>query len=341
MNFSKLSLFASLLPLLLCSMSYGFSLEGKSVFEVQELLEQVSQLDQSLSKSDFPFPLLHTGLERFCPAGFSSAPSSQFQELNQAWKRSFARYSDQHFRTQYHQLILLTSHLEQQDIQTYCSQKSLLYHLIQSLHQQFWKKDSTNSPSTPLPHKTTPHAPEIEHPSAPRIHIKHKLEGLTPSQQELSTLVDHTFQASLQDMFARKVLRSADLEQLDGNIFVSYRPQCEKMRGSFHLLQFKKDKSKRFKELRFVISLCPSTPQTQFIHHLRQILAHELGHYLYFFRDNQTDYFDQLCREEQSSKCQSEHFVSNYAQTNKEEDYAESFAYRYLHTLYQQKEKEF
>jgi hypothetical protein len=47
------------------------------------------------------------------------------------------------------------------------------------------------------------------------------------------------------------------------------------------------------------------------------------------FRDTWTANFDKICWDT-ARGCSSENFVSNYANSNAAEDYAESFAYWYL-----------
>jgi hypothetical protein len=62
------------------------------------------------------------------------------------------------------------------------------------------------------------------------------------------------------------------------------------------------------------------------------VYIHELAHYVYFFKDSNTNAFEQLCRAgtTKNSQCQSsEAFFSTYAATEPQEDYAESFAFWY------------
>ena len=47
------------------------------------------------------------------------------------------------------------------------------------------------------------------------------------------------------------------------------------------------------------------------------------------FRDTWSSNFDKICWDT-AKGCSSENFVSNYANSNAAEDYAESFAYWYL-----------
>ncbi|MDR2416471.1 MAG: putative zinc-binding metallopeptidase [Candidatus Peribacteria bacterium] len=94
---------------------------------------------------------------------------------------------------------------------------------------------------------------------------------------------------------------------------------------------------RKFKMIKLNINLCNEENYIKnFDRYVRQIFIHELGHYLYYFKDSTTVTFDMLCRETEESSCQDEDFVSAYAQKNKEEDYAESFAHWYIGTTTEQ-----
>jgi hypothetical protein len=82
-----------------------------------------------------------------------------------------------------------------------------------------------------------------------------------------------------------------------------------------------------------IIAYCDrnNTPERQ-KRHVQQILAHELGHYIYFFKDKNPSNFSEICWDNGKMNCLPQDFVSNYATKSQEEDYAESFAYRYLYS---------
>ena len=82
-----------------------------------------------------------------------------------------------------------------------------------------------------------------------------------------------------------------------------------------------------------IIAYCDknNTPERQ-KRHVQQILAHELGHYIYFFKDENPSKFSEICWDNGKMNCLPQDFVSNYAKKSKEEDYAESFAYWYLYS---------
>ena len=80
--------------------------------------------------------------------------------------------------------------------------------------------------------------------------------------------------------------------------------------------------------IELLVSLCKPLPEVKSLERqLQHILTHELGHYIYFFRDKTTEKFNTICRNDKQNTCAKGDFYSNYSQENKEEDYAESFAF--------------
>jgi hypothetical protein len=55
---------------------------------------------------------------------------------------------------------------------------------------------------------------------------------------------------------------------------------------------------------------------------------------VYYFKDTNVEDFTNICWDNDQDTCSSNEFVSTYAQKNKEEDYAESFAYWYMSNKY-------
>lgn len=131
-------------------------------------------------------------------------------------------------------------------------------------------------------------------------------------------------------MVGFKILRPDEAQLIAERTEISYHHSCEKAKGSFHLLQHHKSKEKRFKALKLHIGSCQDKKYlASYQAYFRQIFAHELGHYLYFFKDPNPQAFSRICRSGKKKDCKLEAFVSRYAQKNQEEDYAESFAYWY------------
>jgi hypothetical protein len=127
------------------------------------------------------------------------------------------------------------------------------------------------------------------------------------------------------------LLKSSDITTLDEKIELNYVKGCGTTRGSYHMTQKTDGSNKKFKMIKLNINLCNNqTYIANFDKYVRQIFIHELGHYFYYFKDSSTASFDNLCRSQGKTNCTASDFISTYAQKNKEEDYAESFAHWYL-----------
>ena len=65
----------------------------------------------------------------------------------------------------------------------------------------------------------------------------------------------------------------------------------------------------------------------------RLIVIHELGHHVWWYKDPEVTRFTQICRSDDkrmNGRCTPRDFVSEYAQTSAEEDYAEHFQQRFI-----------
>ena len=61
---------------------------------------------------------------------------------------------------------------------------------------------------------------------------------------------------------------------------------------------------------------------------VQQLLFHEIGHKYAFWKDeNQKKTFEKICWNWEKNICRNNDFVSDYALTDKDEDYAETFSY--------------
>lgn len=84
-------------------------------------------------------------------------------------------------------------------------------------------------------------------------------------------------------------------------------------------------------EIKLDIWLCNSYQYIdQLDQQIKKLLIHEIGHYMYYFKDESSKNFESICRLKKWSvvknTCDRDEFVSNYSQTNAEEDYAETFS---------------
>jgi hypothetical protein len=145
-------------------------------------------------------------------------------------------------------------------------------------------------------------------------------------QRQTNTYLQNT----IYDMLNRWILSSEDISVLNNKIKVSYLYGCEDTEWSFNAVKNLDTNEVMFSWINLIISYC-STNDTQERNkrHVVQILAHEIWHYIYYFKDKHPSSFSEICWNEWVLNCLPKDFVSSYALVSDVEDYAESFAYRY------------
>lgn len=150
---------------------------------------------------------------------------------------------------------------------------------------------------------------------------------------ELSTLIINT---SIQNLVDKKVLTTADMAALDKKIIVKYIPDCRKTVWSTIVEETINQSNKKriqanVRTINLNVNICFNYQYIQNIRsYIEQITVHELGHYVYYIKDNQPESFEKICRKTNKITCPKTQFISSYAQSWPEEDYAESFLHRYL-----------
>jgi hypothetical protein len=85
----------------------------------------------------------------------------------------------------------------------------------------------------------------------------------------------------------------------------------------------------QFAWLDFRISTCLDWRLiSQYEQKLKQLVLHEVAHYLQEYTDTDSSNFSSICRDAWTKgKCTTEDFVSRYAMSNEDEDYAETFSH--------------
>ncbi|MFA7298861.1 MAG: hypothetical protein WC010_04425 [Candidatus Absconditabacterales bacterium] len=139
---------------------------------------------------------------------------------------------------------------------------------------------------------------------------------------------------SMQKLVNDKVFNSSDIKALDKKITMKYIPDCRKVQG-FTTVAETMDRTKRIRaeiqNITLNINICFNYQYIQGLStYIEQIMVHELGHYIFYIKDNQSQSFEKICRKNGKISCPKDEFVSKYSQTGPEEDYAESFLHRYL-----------
>lgn len=110
---------------------------------------------------------------------------------------------------------------------------------------------------------------------------------------------------------------SNNCNQLDGKILVRQRYDQNNRPLETELLN-----------LFITINLCFTNGyENNFEEFLDRIIYHELGHYYNYFYDTNDKDFKNICRSGSENICSANDFISSYARTSADEDYAEVFSY--------------
>ena len=301
----------------------SFLWENFNILQLQPTIENILKLKDATIETQLPFWLMKEALKKAC------SPSSIYKgkldlkmivPLRYNWfLKNRSMFSLQY---DYQDLLRLFLAIPSDDADQYCSRKYLMLSLLKRTHSYFYL--SKNKPIGENIYSTLTPAQQL-------VNITHHDEQLnTPELEDFWELTENSIQTILWNLKNKGILTDQDLKNLDNKIEVFYVPSCEISKWSFHILEDSLSKDTRFKEIKLYISTCNPLPNAaQLFSYIEHVLVHELGHYIYFFKDPKARLFTQICWKEEQSTCKLQDFHSLYAETNKEEDYAESFAYWY------------
>lgn len=167
------------------------------------------------------------------------------------------------------------------------------------------------------------------------------LDTLTPQQelltQKAQSLMEVMLAQAMVDFRTRKFLTQQEINDLSSKIQYEYIAECWVFNGKYEIKQIYRndvlvDQSPN--SLTLKVNLCPSyfvirdLPQIY-----EKIITHELAHHVYYFSDTKASEFKDLCWSSEGVRkgsCMSDDFVTSYAQTSAQEDYAEQFMYWFL-----------
>lgn len=167
------------------------------------------------------------------------------------------------------------------------------------------------------------------------------LNTLTPEQeiltQKAESLMEVMIAKAMIDLKKRKFLTQDEINDLSSKIQYEYVAACGIFNGKYEIKQtFRNDRliSQSPNSLTLKVNLCPSYFVIRDLPEIyEKIITHELGHHVYYFRDQKTEQFTNQCWSDDKNRnglCMSDDFVTPYAQTSAVEDYAEHFMYRFL-----------
>lgn len=334
-----------LLLFLWCNLIYttgiGFAEQSipklDTIFEIQKYAEDVLNVKSSTLQSKNHLPLIKEILEKKCPRKAITEAQSIINQENPKREESLQWNPPKKLQYTFSTIKNLILQIQSDDPYIFCKNKYLSYSFLEKIRSKANTDYNIDSEyfTAKKPIMTSQSSVEI---AEKTITIINNTSSLSGEELIFAQQTEKFAHEELKNLVNLHILTWNDLKVLDHKIEINYLSGCQKTHGSFHILQSKNTNAKKFKMLKLNIAICQASKyQENYRNYFKQILAHELGHYIYFFRDEHSQNFDKICRSNKKNTCNKDEFYSEYAQTNQEEDYAESFAYWYK-ALDQEKE---
>ncbi len=327
-----------IIPLCLLSFTplYSFSVSLNNVnniFDAVEFIKKSIKFDTITIKSDVPYDLVQEAIQKYCPKTAITEAEKELQPLKEA-RTSYLNnpWINKSLSDRFDMVKWLIIDQKKDKQYKYCKDSYLLFSILKTTQDLYtWEKESR------VKNKKVNETKEETHSSAPvkklDFNFIHNTDWLpNDAKKSFSESTDNYLHEIMADLVNINILDKDDLKTLNNKIEVTYQQSCDITEWTFRVVRNKQTWAYTFKEIKLIIAYCDknNTPERQ-KRHVQQILAHELGHYIYFFKDKNPSKFSEICWDNGKMNCLPEEFVSNYAKKSKEEDYAESFAYWYLY----------
>ena len=347
------------------SFMFYFSISSASsplpdnIIELQPLIEQNLDLKNYPLGRNLPYSSLDKVFNKYCSVKSIEEGLAESEQKYSLIKDELSTNSQARslFFKRYKKIIL---DIETNDTEMFCKEKVIGYSLLKKIqhetiqkhtetNKQQWntikinknstksqvmpisdESNSTSHPSnTPLKEKKTEVWPsKWKKVWSRELTFDHDKESLkSPSEIKLGENIEQSIYKTLDLLLSKQLLNWDEIKLFNQKIKIHYTRKCQPLRGNFQLIN-NDDWSRSPKGIELLVSLCKPLPEVKSLERqLQHILTHELGHYIYFFRDKTTEKFNTICRNDKQNTCAKGDFYSNYSQENKEEDYAESFAF--------------
>ena len=347
------------------SFMFYFSISSASsplpdnIIELQPLIEQSLDLKNYPLERNIPYSSLDKVFNKYCSPDTMKEALLESEQKYSLIKDVLNTNSQARslFFKRYKKIIL---DIETNDTEMFCKEKVIGYSLLKKIqhetiqkhtetNKQQWntikinknstksqvipisdKSNSTSHPSnTPLKEKKTEVWPsKWKKVWSRELTFDHDKEPLkSPSEIKLGENIEQSIYKTLDLLLSKQLLNWDEIKLFNQKIKIHYTTKCQPLRGNFQLIN-NDDWSRSPKGIELLVSLCKPLPEVKSLERqLQHILTYELGHYIYFFRDKTTEKFNTICRNDKQNTCTKRDFYSNYSQENKEEDYAESFAF--------------
>ena len=309
-----------------------------NIFDSVEFIKESIKFDTITIKSDVPYDLVQKAIQKRCPKTALDQAEKELEPLKEVWVSYLNNPGiNKSLSDRFDMVKWLILKQKKDNEYKYCKDSYLLFSILKTTQELYtWEKDpkiknTQNNTKTNTQTNTQTHGSATT--NKLNFTFNHDTSGLpTESKKTFSESTENYLQDIMADLININILDKSDLKILNNKIEVTYQQSCDITEWSFRVVRNKQTWKYTFKWIKLIIAYCEknNTPERQ-KRHVQQILAHELWHYIYFFKDKNPSKFSEICWDNGKMNCLPEEFVSNYAKKSQEEDYAESFAYWYLY----------
>ena len=310
---------------------------SKDIFESDEVIKSTTNVENNLINIEVPFREIYSIYRTKCSEISIQEANEKIESIKELWNNN-SKFENRSLdlSNKYIKIQSMLSAVNTDDKDSFCTQKYLLYNMLEETQNQYIKLTNSKlikytklQDSSNIVQNTV-----VKVHSAPTpikyVNLVNRTKDLNNEELDYANLADEYIQKEIWKLLERNFLTQEDLKILDNKIVLNYNKTCANTKWAFHMLQSSDWKQKVFKSIILNVNLCDNKSFIQnYTNYIRQIFIHEISHYIYMFRDTWTANFDKICWDT-AKGCSSENFVSNYANSNAAEDYAESFAYWYL-----------
>ena len=319
----------------------------KNIFQAVDFIKDAIKFDDITIKSAVPYSAVQDAIQKYCPKSAVDQAKAEAIPLNEVWSDYLNKPNiNKSLSDRFDMVKWLIAEQKQENTYKYCKDSYLLFSILKTTQDLYsWEKDSKKtSTSKTTSTKTTQTTTKTSNSETVTMHgvaydrmyftFVHDTAWLPKEVREsFYQSTDKYLHEIMYDLVNIGILDENDLKTMNYKIKVTYQQSCEITEWAFRVIRNKQTGKVTFKEIELIIAYCDknNTPERQ-KRHVQQILAHELWHYIYFFKDKNPSNFSEICWDNGKMNCLPQDFVSNYATKSQEEDYAESFAYWYLYS---------
>lgn len=316
-----------------------------SISEINDVFSSVEFIKESIDfknitiSSKVPYDLIQWSIKKYCSSESIEQATLDLEQFKDVWESNRSdlnKYLSNRFDT----IKWLISNHKKDNQYKYCKDMYLLFFALKTTQDLYtwetnFKQAKTQEKNLHKNNETSKNTNNQSNNSEYKkinFTFNHDTSGLpNDTKQSYLKSTENYLQETLTSLINSNILNKNDLNILNNKIKVTYKQSCDFTEWTFRIIKDQDSEKYTFKDINLIIAYCDKdSSQNRQKRHTQQILAHELWHYIYFFKDKNSSTFSKICRNDTKATCQPEEFVSDYAQESPEEDYADSFAYRYL-----------